>query len=72
MVGLKVDDEDNREDEEDVEVVLDEENVDTLVEEVEETTVADSALNIISWAISLASSAEGKTLEEVGEEEGGT
>jgi hypothetical protein len=61
MVGLKVDDEDNREDEEDVEVVLDEENVDTLVEEVEETTVADSALNIISWAISLASSAEGKT-----------
>lgn len=61
MVGLKVDDEDSREDEEDVEVVLDEENVDTLVEEVEETTVADSALNIISWAISLASSAEGKT-----------
>lgn len=61
MVGLKVDDKDNREDEEDVEVVLDEENVDTLVEEVEETTVADSALNIISWAISLASSAEGKT-----------
>lgn len=58
MVGLKVDDEDD--DDEDDEVVLEEEDVDTLVEEVEETTVADSALNIISCAISCASSAEGK------------
>lgn len=64
MVGLKDDDDDvvlDEDDEDDVvledEVVFEDEVV--LKEDVD-STVADSALNIISWAISLASSAEGK------------
>lgn len=63
MVGLNDDDDDEddevdlEEDDED-EVVL-EDDEDVVLEDVD-STVADSALNIISWAISLASSAEGK------------